>query len=323
MAQKAFNVPAAYADWREMLEHAKLDAVVVSTPHHVHTVPTLAALKRGLHVLVEKPMALTSQDAWAMVEAAERAGRVLMVGYGNRFRGLWQAVKSVLTEGGLGRLRQINLATCSYRRWFWDAGGLPDDARELLKKFTDVPEQFFSDWGHTWHSNPEQMGGGAFADVGTHLVDLVLWLAGAPPVEVVAFTEAAGLPVECFVNVQARLANGVLFSMTSADAVPQELLGGERHLMIVGDDGILTDDAEGRIWIYRDGERMKLEPESPNGTEAAGFVSAILDGNPDYPQAVEGAHAVDFMEAMYRSAAEGRIIKVEEMKTREAEWQDS
>lgn len=64
MIQAKFQIAEAYTDWQAMLDRAALDAVVVSTPHHLHTQPTLAALQRGLHVLVEKPMALRSEDAF-------------------------------------------------------------------------------------------------------------------------------------------------------------------------------------------------------------------------------------------------------------------
>ncbi len=71
MASDALGIPQTYTDWREMLGRAPLDAVVLTTPVHLHTEPTIAALERGLHVLVEKPMALASRDAQAMVDASE------------------------------------------------------------------------------------------------------------------------------------------------------------------------------------------------------------------------------------------------------------
>jgi predicted dehydrogenase len=296
MAKEALNIPEAYTDWREMLEGAKLDAVVVSTSHNAHAEPTLSALDRGLHVLVEKPMCLTSKDAWAMVDAAERANRVLMVGYPNRLSGIWRTVKRMLEDGRIGRVRQINLAVCGYRRWFWEGGPMPDDAQKLgaeVAKGTGIPVEFFAGWGHGWHREPAKMGGGMFADTGTHQVGLMLWLGGAPPIEVVAFTESAGLPVECFVNISARLANGVLLSIASAD-----------------DDGVLTDDSEGSIWVHLGGERKKLEAEAPDLTKAGAFVSAI-EGGENLSPAVEGEYAVALTEAAYRSAAEGRIVRVD------------
>lgn len=314
MAQKAFNIPEIYTDWREMLEKANLDAVVVSTPDHVHAQQTLTALDRGLHVLVEKPMALTSRDAWTMVDAAKKSGHVLMVGYLIRLQGIWQRVKRALEEGMVGKVRQINLAYCGYGRWKWETDTMPEDIQEFFREVAEgirLPFEFFADHGHNWYLDPAKAGGGLFANRGTHWVDLMLWLGGAPPAQVVAFTENAGLPVDCFVNVQARLANGVLLSITSGDAVPQGLLSDDRHVMIVGDQGVLTDDREGSIWIHRDGDRKKLGSEIPNTTVAAGFVSTVMEGGQNPAPAHEGAYAVALTEAVYRSAEEGRIIQIE------------
>jgi len=125
MAQQGLQIDQAFTDWRQMLDEVQLDAVVVSTPHNAHVEPALAALERGLHVLVDKPMALTSHEAWAMVEAAEKAHKVLMVACGNRTLGKWQTVKRQLQAGAIGRVRQINCAVSAYRRWFWEAGAMP------------------------------------------------------------------------------------------------------------------------------------------------------------------------------------------------------
>lgn len=310
MAQEKLGIADGYTDWREMLDRAALDAVVVSTSHHMHTEPTLAALEQGLHVLVEKPMALTSEDAWSMVEAAQKAGRILMVGYPNRLQGIWRTAKQLLAQDGIGKVRQMSLAINAYRRWFWENDRLPEDVLGVMRQFLDMPDAFFSDWGLAWHSNPAEMGGGAFTDMAAHDIDLLLWLAGSPVAEIVAFSEKAGMSVESFINVQARLANGILMSLTWSDVVPRPLLEGDRQLMVVGESGTLTDDADGNIWLYRDGERTKLESEFPTRTEASAFVSAILDGSQDYPRADEGAYSVEFIEATYRSAAEGQIVRV-------------
>ena len=95
-AQAVLGVTDGYTDWRELIGRPNLDAVIVSTPHHVHTEPVLAALAQGLHVLVEKPMALHSRDAWAMVGAAEAADHVLMVGYDRRCHAGWRSAVDAL-----------------------------------------------------------------------------------------------------------------------------------------------------------------------------------------------------------------------------------
>lgn len=311
MAQTALHIERGYTDWRQMLAEEQLDAVVVSTPHNAHVEPTLAALERGLHVLVDKPMALTSADAWAMVEAAEKANRVLMVS-GSRVAGKWQALKEQIQAGVIGSVQQINWAISTYRRWFWEAASIPADIMELFDTI-GMPREFYGEW-QGWHRDPTQMGGGSFIDMGIYHLDMLLWLAGAPATDVVAFMKNAGLPVESFINLQARLANDALVSLTFADAVPQSITNVDLRLMIVGNEGVLTDDAEGEIWLHRDDQRRKLALTAPDTTISAAFLATILDGQPNLSPAHEAAYLVELLEATYRSAAEGKIIHIEQME---------
>ena len=118
LAQRELKIGEAYTDWQEMLEKSALDAVVVCTPPNAHTEPTLVALERGLHVFVEKPMALKSEDAQRMVSAMQ-ADRVLMVGYNARGMGGWRTIHHLLTEGAIGTTRQVDATACVDARIFW------------------------------------------------------------------------------------------------------------------------------------------------------------------------------------------------------------
>jgi predicted dehydrogenase len=309
MASEYLGVERTFTDWRTMLDAVELDAVVVSTPHHQHVEPSLAALERGLHVLVDKPLALTSSEAWTLVDAARRNNRVLMVAYATRAEQGLRALKRRLDEGVIGEIRQISCAATTYRRWFWHAGTIPPDVFDVIRSVIPLPDTFHEGWLE-WHRDPAQMGGGAFPDLGVYLLDTVLWMAGAPPVAVAAFTEKDGLPVECFVSAQARLANGALLSLTFADAAPQSVVSGERQLMIIGERGTIMDDHEGQFWLHQGGERTLLPADAPETTIGEAFVAAVVDGKANLSPGEQGAHVVDFMEAMYRSAAEGRIIPI-------------
>lgn len=313
VAQKQLGIAEAYTDWRTMLRQSRLDAVVVSTPHDLHAEPAIAALEQGLHVLVEKPMTLTQHDAQRMIAAAEHANRVLMVGYDRRFSGLWRAVKQILTDNSIGQIRQINLQFAVHRRWYWDQQGIPEAFVNEIRQALDWPDKFVEDLrrGLDWHASPLASGGGMFSNTGAHFVDLILWLAGAPPVEVVAFSDALGMPAECLLNIQARLANGVLVSMTSAD-VPAGGVGGQGQLTIIGDDGILTHDFTKpmEVWLHRDAEVEQVQAVVADISPAAAFVATITEGAPNLCPPQEAIHAVAFTQSAYRSAAERRIVQM-------------
>jgi predicted dehydrogenase len=311
MIQEKFQIPEAYTDWQAMLDQAALDAVVVSTPHHLHTQPTIASLKHGLHVLVEKPMALRSDDAQAMVAAAAQAERVLMVGYNYRFRALWRSARHMLQEDVIGQLRQVNLQASLHRRWYWEEQSVPEALFSWMKGAMGVADAYFDNFlDGDWHGDPIASGGGMFSNSGSHWVDLILWLAAAPPVEIVAFGETAGMPAECFLNIQARLSNGVLVSITSAD-VPSAGISGQGRLTIIGERGRLVHDfsTPGEIWIERGAEREPVTAQIVDTTPAAAFID-VIQGAPNLAPAQEGAYAVAFTEAVYRSVAEKQIIPV-------------
>jgi predicted dehydrogenase len=164
-----------------------------------------------------------------------------------------------------------------------------------------------TDWGEEghWRRDPAQHGGGAFINMGIHSVNTALWLAGAPPAEVVAFQESAGLPVECYLNVQARLTNGALLSWTVAD-IPVD----SNRWTIYGDEAMITVEGA-EAYVHRRGERELIEPAEPRISPDEAFVATVLEGAPNMAPAREGAYDVALIEAAYRSAREGRIVHIE------------
>jgi predicted dehydrogenase len=320
LTQEILGVDQAYTDWREMLERAELDAVLVTTGHSAHCEPTLAALERGLHVLVEKPMALTSADAQAMAAAAQAADRVLMVGYNSRCMGRWRAAKEALQAGAIGAVRQVSLAYCIDMCYWWDPQPYEDLVDSLLSRVDPgerpLAEEFYSTQG--WRSRPDEMGGGTFLDMGTHAVDAMLWMAGAGPAQVAGFTESVGLPVDVFLSASGRLANGVLFSCDYGSGVSCEgrSFFGDGRLTVWGDEGLLKADWTGfnptnaQITIERGTETTSVEAHEPDTNTAAAFVATLLDGAPNFCPGEEAARTVALTEALYRSAETGEIIRL-------------
>ena len=131
-----------------------LDATLVACPNRLHAEMTVAALAAGTHVLCEKPMATSVAEAEAMVAASEAAGRALMIAYTNRFRPEVVALKAAIDGGLLGEIKAVR---CGWLRH----NGVPGAS--------------------TWFTNRAQAGGGVLTDLGSHLIDLALWLAGHRP----------------------------------------------------------------------------------------------------------------------------------------------
>jgi len=93
-----YNLEATYADYGELLDRSNVDAIVVCSPTHTHAEVTLAALERGLHVFLEKPMCITLADADRIVEARDRTGKVVEVGYMKRYDPAWQQMLENLPD---------------------------------------------------------------------------------------------------------------------------------------------------------------------------------------------------------------------------------
>ena len=154
-AQRAammFGSPHAtvVTDYRELVRDPQIDVVHVCTPNASHAEISIAALRAGKDVMCEKPMARTSQEAQAMMDAAERSGKKLTISFNNRFRRDSQYLFDACRRGELGHIYHAKAHSVRRR-------GVPT-------------------WGH--FLDPDVQGGGALVDIGTHALDLTLWLMG-------------------------------------------------------------------------------------------------------------------------------------------------
>jgi predicted dehydrogenase len=172
-----------FTDFREMLDHADIDAVYVGTPDHMHAVPTMAAIRKGKHVYCQKPLTYTVREARAVAEAAKEHGVVTQMGNQLHASDALKKLVEMIQGGAIGRVREIHCwAGSKY-------GG--------VKRPTDtpaVPEGF--DWDQwigpapfrpyhpayapfTWRSWRD-FGTGNLGDFGCHILDPAMWAIGLP-----------------------------------------------------------------------------------------------------------------------------------------------
>ena len=284
-----FDVKETYDDIEEVLKYARADAVVICTPNHLHETHVVTALAAGLHVLCERPLALSTGGVESVLRASERYGKRVLVGMNHRFRPDVQVVRGFLAGGELGSLEVIRGGWYTFQ-----------PSRQQL----------------TWRLRRQEAGGGAFLDLGLPLLDLGLWLAGWPiPKRVSAHLPGRGAEtVEDMGSALVVCENGV---SVSVDASWRYLGEGERFWFdVVGKKGAATI---GPLRVFREVHGMPTDvtPTGASGRETAftqsyraewTYFLAVVKGDVNAPPPKDQLALQRVIDAVYRSADEGRDV---------------
>lgn len=286
-----------YDDLDRFLDHRPLDIVAIGSPSGLHAEQALAAIRRGLHVLSEKPLDVTTERIDKVIEAAERAAIKVGVFFQDRLKPDIAQVKSLIASGALG-----NPIFASGRvRWY-----RPPDYYTASK------------WRGTWKLD----GGGALMNQAIHTVDLVQWLFG--PVSRVSATVATRLhDIEVEDTAAAVLdftsgAIGVIEATTSLfPGYPRRLeVTGSEGTVIVEGDTIVQRDLRGSTEPGGGGPAVRLENvASPVVSDASAhqrvledFIAAIRDDRTPATDGREGRRSVELIETIYAAARKGRAL---------------
>lgn len=288
LAQR-FEIADVYDDIEELLRYSRPDAVVVCTPNHLHEVHAVTALSAGVHVLCERPLALSLEGVERLRALRADADRVLMVGMNHRYRGDVQAVRQFLAGGELGQVTAIR-------------GG----------RYTFQP----AGQRAAWRGRRAQSGGGAMLDLGLPIVDLALWLAGCPGVQNVAasFARAPGSDVEeagcALIRCDRRLS--VFVDVSWRHVGPQDTFWFE----LAGSAGTAR---LGPLQVFKEmhGQPMNVTPSGASGREDAFTASyraewahflSLVRGHSAAPTLDDQVTLHRTMEAISRSADDGREV---------------
>jgi predicted dehydrogenase len=301
----------AYYDYRDLLKHDGLDGIVIATPHYDHTPIAIEAFQRGIHVLVEKPITVHTQDAQNMIKAYDAAKEkkpelVFAAMFMQRTYGFWQRIKSMIEEGELGKLVR---ATWIITNWFrpqiyYDNGG----------------------WRATWKGE----GGGVLLNQCPHNLDLYQWFFGMPK-RVSGFASLGKyhhIEVEDEVTAYFEYENGMVghFITTTAESP------GTNRLEIVGEHGKLIFENR-KLVFYKNDMSMFQKIETATGmfekTEneivevpyehhgqpghriiIENFADAILNGDELIAPAQEGIHSVMLGNAIMLSSFRKQAIDI-------------
>jgi predicted dehydrogenase len=284
-----FGVPDVFTDIDDLLELDELDAVVVATPNHLHEPHVLSVLARKLHVLCERPLALSARGVERILSAATRADRSVAVANNHRFRSDVQALDRFLHGGELGRV--LNIRAGSYHT------ARPDG----------------------WRARRPEAGGGVFLEHGLPLLDLALWLADLPePQRVSAHMDRArgAGAVEDSMLVHLECAPG----LSCAFDISWAYVGEEDRWWFE----VLATRGSARLAPLRVVKSLNGRPTdvSPTGAaaresvflqsyraELAHFV-AVLRGEAKYEPPTDQVIVMRVLEAIYKAADDGREIRL-------------
>lgn len=284
-----------YMDWRVMLDKAPLDAVVIATPNLYHYEMAVACLERGLHVLLEKPMTIRSEDAYALVTMAQERGLQLSVALNPPFWAHCHQIRRALKDEKMGALESASMYWTGNAESVFGRAPMPDQQAGV------VPPTLF-------RADPDLNGGGYLQDGGSHLVSEMLWVTGLRAHRVSALMDAT--PTDLRVVLMLEMENGAVATInTIGDSkLPQRRV---RNVWGAanGTVTVINLDFETSIMLHGQEHRKFKEADLlPVPGPVANFVDVIQGRGKLFASAEHGAHVVEVVEAAYESASTGRTI---------------
>ncbi len=287
----------------DLMDSGLVDAVLIATPHYFHPTIAVEAFKRGLHVLSEKPIAVSVKEASRMIRAAERSGKVFGVMFQLRAGQVLQTAKRLIEEGKIGELIRTNAIFGMYRsQAYYDSGG----------------------WRATWKGE----GGGVLLNQAPHGFDVFTWLTGRPKF-VTARTRTRAHKIEVEDEAFALLeypngAHGYLFAgVIEAPQTNRMEICGDRGKILLDEQGLRYWEIPQTIsrftrvntemWAAPEAKLVKsmpLEKEPGHIAITRNFCRAILYGEQLIAPGAEGLWSLELANAMILSSYRKKTVKL-------------
>jgi predicted dehydrogenase len=295
------NLPA-YQNYAEMLDAVPLDAVFICTPPSSHIEIAAACVRKGCHVFIEKPLALTAEAAKPLVELLKQTGKIGMVGYMMRYADTFSRAREIVRQGVLGQVLACRGAT---------------KVSQIYKA------------GKGWRYSRKESGGGVLIAQGIHAVDLMCWVIGTPNAVNLRSNNYYSGTVEDFVLALFSWKGGIIGSLDSSWSVDGHRLM-QTSLEMTGENGTLAvDDDTVRLFLrkahgtYPEGWTSMSKPELSGGEAAdiggpfytkqdEAFIRAVR-GQGEIESDVRSAWSVQHViDCLYKSAGEnGATVDVD------------
>jgi predicted dehydrogenase len=279
-----------FLDYREMLASSVVDAVDICLPHHLHAEAIVAAAGAGKHILCEKPLCLTVEEAHRVQEAVAAAGVTLMCSHNQLFLPPVAMARTLLRQGTLGAVYEARTTDC-----------------------------FFNDFDPStmgWRAHRSTSGGGELIDTGYHPTYLLLYLMDSEPIEVTAMLSRHRLTFmegEDSAQVLVRFAGGSVGTVTTSWAY--DPAGSTEKFSVVGEAGSLWSDGLALFHQPRGGDVVRLLDPPDHEIETIplavqDFVACLREGRRPIHTEVEGISVLKVILGAYASADQRRTISL-------------
>ncbi len=292
-----FDIPRQYTSLDKLFADGDIDAISINTPNYLHAPQAIAALKAGVHVMVEKPMAMNAVEAQAMVDAAAQSEALLMVAHCFRFDPEVQWLKA---QADAGRLGQIIRSKSYGVHANWGPGG--------------------------WFTQSQYAGGGAIADMGIHALDTVRYLLGDPqPISVYARigtyygdfdVDDTGIIIVNWDNgATSYIETGWWQPHTDKPNAGTQLYGTKGFGELFPTRLSLPDLAAETVTDVEsefEFPRTEAISHAKYGTQLAYFVDCIRENRTPVPGGVEGMINMKIVDTAYKSSKIGQVVEIDD-----------
>lgn len=289
----------AYTSYEELVKSGTVDAVSVCTPNYLHAPISIAALEAGLHVLCEKPMAISQKEAEDMIAAANASGKKLMIAHNQRFVASHQKARQLIESGEIGKIY-------SFRTAFGHPG----------------PEGWSADGKESWFFQKEKAFIGAMGDLGVHKTDLLRYVLGEEITEVGAFIETSA---KSFADVDdtavcvLKTESGIIGTLAASwSYVGKEdnstIIYGEKAILRLEDDptySLVAQYANGQVVKYELGKIQSNESGGQSSSHVVDhFVECVVEDKQPLITGEEGMKSLAVILAALESNETKTITRV-------------
>jgi predicted dehydrogenase len=286
-AQELGGNAKIYTDWKQMLAEQEVDAVDIALPHRLHRDAIVDAAEAGKHILTEKPLCTTLEEAKDIESAVKASGVILMCAHNQMFQPAPRTARQWVKDGKVGRVFSLRTVDCFL------IGDRLDKAA----------------WG--WRGSAAESGGGCALDTGYHPTYLLVSIANSEPIEVVSFTanyNQPSLDAEDTAQTMVRFANGAVGTLQTSWGHPWP--HGQWQFHVIGEKGQIFGRGNDLYFQPLNGEPQKEElvPEDGFVGEIKHFVECIETGQIPEQGLYEGITVLKVILGGYQSEREKRVI---------------